>query len=140
MRPETVIYLPDDTFWLALTDEDVLNQDELLRPDLQDPRTPLRGWVFYSQQTVCCVVFSTELHLALDLAADAGKLESYRVTEDEAEKYGGDILNSDELEYLGNSCAPYDIQSLRVLEFAVPALSACRLLGPSLAARADFAL
>ena len=70
------------------------------------------------------VVFADCLQDALDIAADNGKLDRFRVTEEDAADYPDD----EGLTFLGNASEAFDIESRGVEELPNPRFSFVALL------------
>lgn len=83
----------------------------------------VRGWLLHDHGVTLCVVFAHSLNDAIDIAVDAEKLERYRVREEDAADYGGDIYNSESVHFLGNAGETFDIETLGYVEFAGPTRS-----------------
>lgn len=79
----------------------------------------VRPWLLHDHGFAVCVVFASCEQDALDEAADAGKLDSYRVRGYEND-YGD---NDDGFVYLGNASEPFDIESVGMVELHNPPLS-----------------
>ena len=62
-------------------------------------------------------MFADCLQDALDIAVDAGKLDSFKVSEDDLADYGPD---EDGISRLGNAGEPFDIEALGVEELPTP--------------------
>jgi hypothetical protein len=112
----------------SFTDDDVIDLDDVQFAGEYNPHNQ-RMWLLHDHGVTLCVVMADSLQDALDIAVDNDKLDRFLVTEDQAEDYGGDIYNSDELAYLGNASEPFDIQTLGYVEFALPKRSLTALYG-----------
>ncbi len=74
------------------------------------------------------MVFASNFQDALDIAADTGKLDRFRVAKADLSDYIPSGKDEEEgLDYLGNACEHFDIESLGVEEFANPPFSFCAL-------------
>lgn len=115
----------------SFTDEDVIELDAF---EFQGENNyqKNRMWLLHDHGFTLCVVMAESLQDALDIAADNDKLDRFLVKEDQAEDYGADIYNSDELAYLGNASEPFDIQSLGYVELPLPKRSLTQLYGDSI--------
>ena len=82
-----------------------------------------RPWLLHDSGFVQAVVIAENESDALDAAADAGKLDGFQVTEEEEKDYP----DGEGLDYLGNYCKAYDIESVSILEMPMPAFSFCAL-------------
>ncbi len=100
------------------SDDDVVNPDDLFT-----------GWsekcfLLHDHGFPLAVCFADNLQEALDEAADADRLDCYKLTEEEVLQRD---KNNEDMTVLGNSCLPYDIESMDVHELPMPKLSVCAL-------------
>lgn len=119
-------------FELSFSDADVVNPDEFVSAENSN-RYSARPWLLHDHGTCLAVVFADCLQDALDIAADAGKLDRYLIEEEgntpgikglPAEDYptlGTD--NEEGIARLGNASEPFDIESLGYVELSTPAFS-----------------
>lgn len=94
---------------IQFSDADVVNFDDYIGIG-GDPHN-VRPWLLHDHGFVLAVVFADSLQDAIDIAADAGKLDQFRIQPEE------------EPDYLGNHCVAYDIQGIDALELPNPPLS-----------------
>lgn len=114
-------------------DADVCNPDDAIYAGDCNPHN-VRLWLLHDVGFTLAVVWASSLQDALDAAVDEGKLDRFQVTEDDAADYGGDIYNSESLDYLGNANEPFDIESLGYVAFNPPELSLTKLCGETIEA------
>jgi hypothetical protein len=103
---------------LRFTDADVVNPEDFL-PGGASPPHQVCGFLLHDHGFALAVVFADRLQDALDLAADAGKLDCFRVTEKER----ADDPDDERLSFLGNACEPFDIESLGAVILPNPRFS-----------------
>jgi hypothetical protein len=77
-------------------------------------------WLFHDHGFALCVCFADCLQDALDIAADSGMIDRFRVSPTGKLDYEPD---GEGLTYLGNASEPFDIESLSVEELPNPAFS-----------------
>lgn len=126
---------------IAFTDADVVNPDDFIPLGESNPHK-VRPWLFHDHGFVIAVVFADCLQDALDIAADAGKLDRFQIDPKnplDREDYlikdvptpgfypdipafideeGGKWFWKEGYEptYLGNAGEPFDIESLGMEE------------------------
>lgn len=106
---------------ITFTDGDVLNKEDWIPQGEYNPHN-VHPWLFHDHGFVLCVVFAGNLQDALDIAADADKLDRYLV---DAKDYPEDDPAWEDFAYLGNASEPFDIESLQFLELPNPPFSFC---------------
>lgn len=103
---------------IMFTDADVVNPDEFVPA----PQQTVRPFLLHDHGFVLAVVFADCLQDALDIAADAGKMDLYKVDEEDYGDYDWDT-GSPPCSFLGNASEPFDIESLGVEELTNPPFS-----------------
>lgn len=103
---------------IGFTDGDVVNLDDWIPANEYNP-SRIKPWLFHDHGFALAVVFASSLQDALDEAADAGKLDRYKISEEEFNARS-DESDRDTLDYLGNTSDPFDIESLGVVELPNP--------------------
>lgn len=103
---------PSNGYEFTLDDKDVVNPDEF-----QDRSQRL--YIATDHGFVLGAAFADNENDAIDELADAGKLDRFLISEEEADDYE----NEDNISYLGNYCKPYDIESLQLYSFPIPKFS-----------------
>lgn len=104
---------------IKFTDADVVNKDEFIPAGEHNPHN-IRPFLLHDHGFVICIIFASTLQDALDAAVDAGKLDSFQVSEDDLADYGPD---EEGIARLGNASEPFDIQALDAIELPNPAWS-----------------
>ena len=105
---------------VQFTDSDVVNGDHFIPRGEFNPHN-VRPWLLHDHGFTLAVVFADCLQDALDIAADAGALDRYQVTQEDQADYPDD----EALTFLGNACGPFDIDTLGVHELPIPQGSFC---------------
>lgn len=103
---------------ITFTDADVVNADDWIAPGDYNPHN-VRPWLLHDHGFTVAVVFADCLQDALDIAADAGKLDSFQIAPADAADYGLDT-DSPTCAFLGNAGEPFDIEALDALELRNP--------------------
>lgn len=99
---------------VSFTDEDIVNIDDCIYAGEYNPHN-VRPWrIFYGSHTLA-VVFADCEQDALDIAADAGKLVGFALTNEQAYERDGR-----EPAYLGDASDAYDIDELSIEPLAIP--------------------
>lgn len=119
---------------VKFTDADVVNPDDFIPAGEYNPNKVL-PFLFHDEGFALAVVFAENLQDALDIAADAGKLDRYQVHSDDLKDYADMRADGhpdwdsahERLAHLGNASEPYDIESLGIMELPAPAFSFCSL-------------
>jgi hypothetical protein len=105
----------------AFGDDDVVNLSEAVwAGDNSKPRR-VRPWLIYTPIGTLAVVFADSADDAFDEAADSGKLDSCRVSDEEADVALGEEAAA--WVYLGNEGAPFDLSDVDFVELPNPPLS-----------------
>ena len=104
---------------IKFSDEDVANPDDYIAEGHYNPHR-VRPWLLSDHGFVLAVAFADCLQDALDIAVDAGKLDSFQVNETEMADYGPD---EDGIARLGNAGEAFDIEALDAVELPVPPFS-----------------
>lgn len=104
---------------IGFSDADVVNPGDFIPAGDYNPHK-VRPWLLHDHGFTLAVVFADCLQDALDIAADAGKLDRFQVDESEMADYGPD---EDGLAHLGNAGEPFDIEALGALELPNPPFS-----------------
>lgn len=94
---------------IRFTDAAVVYPEDFI-PDGESNPHKVHGHLLHDHGKTLAVVFAHCTGDALDVAADAGKLDSYRVSEEDM----GDYPDDEGLSFLGNASAPFDIEALGV--------------------------
>lgn len=103
---------------IDFTEADVVNLDDWVPTGEHNPNY-VKPWLLHDHGFVLAVVFADSLQNALDIAVDAGKLDRYVVSQEEFEERTAES-DRGTLDYLGNECKPFDIESLGVVELPNP--------------------
>lgn len=101
---------------ISFDDSDVVNLDDWIPAGESNPHK-VRPFLFHDHGFTLAVVFATCLQDALDIAADAEKLDRFKIGDTERGDYAED---DDRISYLGNDGSPHDIESLVVVEMSNP--------------------
>lgn len=104
---------------IRFTDSDLVNPDDFIPAGGFNPHK-VRPFLLHDHGFTLAVVFADCLQEAIDIAADDGRLDQFRVSEEELKDYGPD---GDGLAYLGNAGEPFDIESLGAIELPTPKFS-----------------
>lgn len=104
---------------ITFTDADVVNARDYVPAGGYSPNR-VRPFLLHDHGYTLAVVFADCLQDAIDEAADAGKLDRYRVSEEDMKDYGPE---GEGLAFLGNASEPFDLEALGVLELKNPPLS-----------------
>lgn len=113
---------------ISFSDSDVVNPTEYAymvndEGKLSHPYG-MRPWLLHDHGFTLAVVFATCKGDAIDEAVDAGKLDRFKVADEDLSDYGDTEEERDErLSYLGNASEPFDIESLGVVELTNPPFS-----------------
>lgn len=107
-------------------DTDVVNPSDFIPAGESNPHK-VRPWLLHDHGFTLAVVFADCLQDALDLAADDGRLDRYRVTEADQVDYPDDSG----LTFLGNASEPFDIESLGAIDLPTPRFSFVALFAAS---------
>lgn len=118
---------------IKFTDADILNVEDFIPKGEYNPHKVL-PWLIHDHGFTIAVVFASCLQDALDICADAGKLDAFRVDHSIlSREENGQIIpgeygpNDDGIAFLGNASEPFDIESLGCEELPIPAFSFCAL-------------
>jgi hypothetical protein len=99
-------------------DDDVVNLGEAVwGDDGYNPRR-VRPWLLYTLRGTLAVVFASCEQGAFDEAADSGKLDSCRVSDEEAN--AADAEEAAAWAYLGNASEPFDLSDVGITELPNP--------------------
>lgn len=101
---------------ITFTDADIVNIGNWIPAGESNPHSVV-PYLFHDHGFVVAVVFASNLSNALDIAADADKLDRYLIADKDLESYGPDAAG---ISYLGNANEPFDIESLHDLELPNP--------------------
>jgi len=104
---------------IKFSDDDVVNPDDFIASGQYNPHH-VRPWLLHDHGFTVAVVFADCLQDALDIAVDAGKLDAFKVSDDDLADYGE---NEDGISRLGNAGEPFDIEGLGVEELPTPPFS-----------------
>ncbi len=104
---------------IKFTDNDVVNPDDFIAGADYNPHK-VRPWLIHDHGFTVAVVFADCLQDALDEAADNGKLDSFKVSDEDLADYGPE---EDGISHLGNAGEAYDIGGLGVEELPTPPFS-----------------
>jgi hypothetical protein len=127
---------------IKFTDADVINKDDFIPAGEYNPHN-VRPWLLHEHGFVLAVVFAESLQDALDEAADAGKLDSFKLDssspinqddymEIQTEEKGfsvernGKVVWMDWLgsvSFFGNACEAFDIELVDYVEMKNPPFS-----------------
>lgn len=97
---------------ITWTDVDVINID-----DFEYAKSV---YILHDHSFCVGVILANCLDEALDIAADAGKLERYEVTLPDPE--------DESISWLGNHSKPFDIDTISVVEMPTPKMSLAKLV------------
>lgn len=103
---------------ITFTDKDIVNADDYI-PQGQGNPHKVRPFLLHEHGIVLAVVFADCLQDAIDEAVDAGKLDKFKVAQEDFKDYP----KEEGLSFLGNHCEPYDIESLEAIELPNPPFS-----------------
>lgn len=104
---------------ITFTDTDVVNKDGYIPAGEYNPHN-VRPFLLHDHGFTVAVVFAGSLQDALDEAVDAGKLDSFQVSDDDLADYGPD---EEAIVRLGNASEPFDVEALDVVELPNPPFS-----------------
>lgn len=104
---------------ITFTDADVVNKDDYIPAGEYNPHN-VHPFLIHDHGFTVAVVFVGSLQDALDEAADAGKLDSFQVSDDDLADYGPD---EEGISRLGNASESFDIQALDAVELPNPPFS-----------------
>jgi hypothetical protein len=104
---------------ITFTDADVVNKDGFIPAGEYNPHN-VRPFLLHDHGFTVAVVFADSLQDALDEAADAGKLDSFQVADDDLADYGPD---EEGITRLGNASEPFDVEALDAVELPNPPFS-----------------
>lgn len=116
MAQATFRYLNYD---FTFSDSDVVDYREWIPKGEYNPHN-VRPFLLHDHGFTLAVVFASCLQDAIDAAVDAGKLDRFKLTEEDLKDYEED---DDRIAYLGNAGEPFDIESLDVVELPNPPAS-----------------
>jgi hypothetical protein len=109
----------DATFQqIKFTDDDVVNASDFIPAGDYNPHK-VRPFLLHDHGFVLAVVFADCLQDAIDIAADADKLDRYRVNEGDMSDYPDD----EGVTFLGNASEAFDIEGLDAVELPNPPFS-----------------
>jgi hypothetical protein len=108
-------------FEFRFDDEDVVNLDDWIPRGESNPHN-VRPWLLHDHGFTQCVVFADCEQDALDIAADSGKIDHFKVSQDEMKDYPDDKHGNPDgrLCFLGNAGEPFDSESIEILELPNP--------------------
>jgi len=96
-----------NNFEFQLVDEDIINPDEYFNfNDL---------WILHDHGFTICAIFAESLEDALEVAADEGKLDAFKIQDEDEEAI-------DNATYLGNYGEPYCLDSIGYVQVESPTL------------------
>ena len=104
---------------VTFSDDDIINPEDFIGKDETNPHN-IRPFLFHDHGFTQAVVFAEDLQHALDQAADARRLDQFRI---EAFERGDYKEDDSRIVYLGNSGEPHDIEGLDVIELPNPRAS-----------------
>jgi hypothetical protein len=107
---------------VRFSDQDIVNQEDFIPQGEYNPHN-VHGFLLHDHGICLAVIFADNVGDALDIAADEGKLEHFRVTEEDL----GDYEDEEGLSFLGNAGEPFDIESIGYLDLPNPQFSFCKL-------------
>lgn len=93
-------------FWFR--DSDVVFLNDFIPAGSFNPYN-VRPWLLHDHGTPIAVVFASDSQEALDIAADAGKLDSLLISPSAIDNYDE---KEEGITRLGNACKPFDIERL----------------------------
>lgn len=125
-----------DNFDLWFSDKDVCNPSDYIPAGEYNPHN-VRPFLLHDHGFPVAVVFADCLQDACDIAADEGKLDRFRVTEEDMKDYSEE--EQERLAFLGNASEPFDIETLGALELPNPAFSFAALLTAAMNNRREIA-
>lgn len=105
---------------ITFTDSDILNPFDAVYANEDNPNS-IQPWLIHDQGSVVCMVFADSKSSALDIAANRGKLNTYRV---EVSPWAH-FEPSDKCFPLGDEYHDYDIAPLTVMGLPKPKRSWC---------------
>lgn len=118
--------LLDGLYEVTISDADVVNPREYIPAGEFNPHN-VRPWAAFDHGFCVGVAFASCDQDALDELADAGKLDRFKLDEEEIDNdYSGDDEKG--ITRLGNAGEPFDIEGLMLFELQTPAFSLCALL------------
>jgi hypothetical protein len=109
---------------VRFTDDDVVNPDDYIPKGEYNPHN-VRPWLLHDHGFTLAIVFADNLDDAFDMAADAGKLDAFQVSDNELVDYGDE---EEGISRLGNAGEPFDIEGIDVIELPNPPFSFVALL------------
>lgn len=104
---------------IKFSDQDVVGLSDWIPAGEYNP-LGVRPWLLHDHGFVLCVVFASNLQDALDAAVDAGKLDHFQLNIKDLIDYGE---RGEDIVYLGNANAPFDIEPLGIEELPNPPAS-----------------
>jgi len=104
---------------ITFTDNDVVNPTDFIAKGDYNPHK-VRPFLIHDHGFVLAITFADCLSDALDAAVDAGKLDAFKVSDDDLAEYGPD---EDGIARLGNAGEPFDVETLGVEELPTPPFS-----------------
>ena len=115
---------------IKFTDSDVVNLDDA--PWLTGCANN-RPWLMHEHGAAVAVVFAETFQDALDIVADKGRLDRFKVAPKDLDEYGTDEggIDGDGLDYLGNIGEPYDLENLSWSTLPTPRFSFVTLFNAS---------
>jgi hypothetical protein len=103
---------------IQFTDEDVVNPEDFIGDGEYNPHN-VRPYLVHDHGFVVGVAFADCLQDALDVLADNGKLDGFKIDPSDYSDYEVDS-DSPTCTFLGNDGAPFDIDPLDVIELPIP--------------------
>lgn len=113
---------------IRFSDDDVVNPEDFLPTDAYSPHS-VKPFLLHDAGFTLGVVFAESLQDALDIAADAGHLDSFRVSDLDSADYPDD----DGVSFLGNDSARYDVDLVDAVELQNPVFSFVALFNAEVA-------
>lgn len=109
---------------ITFNDSDIVNANDFIPDGEYNPHN-VRPWLLHDHGFPVALAFASCLQDAIDEAADAGKLNRYRLDIMALSDYGDE---EEGVSRLGNTGEPFDIESLQFVELDNPPFSFCALM------------
>lgn len=107
---------------ITFSDHDVVNPDDYF---MNVGCGDYKPYLIHDHGFTLAIVFALCEQDALDIAADEGRLDSFKIDEEELQKdYEPECKG---VTFLGNTGEPYDIQTLGMIELPNPKFSFCAI-------------
>lgn len=108
----------------TFNEEDVVNPEDFIPAGESNPHR-VRPWLIFAEFGTLAIAFADCEQDALDIAADAGKLNGYKVdeTEIDPDTDKADHGKGEEVSRLGNAGKPYDLTYVNMFKLPNPSFS-----------------